>query len=190
VHLNCVWVPEPLESELATGVSPALRLPPNWRCHLRGAPRVHTAVQGPAGGRVHVLSGLDTDNNMVYSHDLGVGKVAAMKPDPASGEMKAVFTVDDRTTYLVGFIGPKDRRVMVTSNQHHDFPFEPTLLALGTGLYTEQVRWRDAATGAASCGIGSLRADVAEHSCHTGFGGRFYYPSEKGFIVLEVRGSG
>ncbi len=37
--------------------------------------------------------------------------------------------------------------VMLTSNQRHDFPFEPMMLALGTGLYKEQVRWREAATG-------------------------------------------
>jgi hypothetical protein len=62
-----------------------------------------------------------------YSQDLGIGKVASIKLDPASGDMKTVFIVDDRTRCLVGLIGTKDRRVMLTSNQHHDFPFEPTI---------------------------------------------------------------
>ena len=35
---------------------------------------------------------------------------------------------------------------MLTSNQRDDFPFEPMMLALGTRLHKEQVRWRNAAT--------------------------------------------
>jgi hypothetical protein len=91
--------------------------------------------------------GSDAENNMVYSQDLGFGKVAGVKLDQATGELKTVFVVDDRTTCLAALIGPKEKRVMLTSNQDHDFPFEPMMLALGTGLYREQVRWRDATTG-------------------------------------------
>jgi hypothetical protein len=134
-------------------------------------------------------NGSDADNYMVYSQDEGVGKVAAIKLDPASGEMKTMFIVDDRTTCLVALIGPKDKRVMLTSNQHHDFPFEPTMLALGTGLYKEQVRWRDAATGRVLAESDLFEPMSPNTLVTPGFGGRFYYPTDKGFIVLQVKGA-
>jgi hypothetical protein len=133
-------------------------------------------------------NGSDADNNMVYSQDLGVGKVAGIKLDPSSGAMTTAFIVDDRTTCLVALIGLKDKRVMVTSNQHHDFPFEPTMLAMGTGLYKEQVRWREAATGRLLA-ESDLFEPMSPNSLVTpGFGGRFYFPTDKGFIVLQVKG--
>jgi hypothetical protein len=134
-------------------------------------------------------NGSDADNNMVYSQDLGVGKVAGIKLNAANGAMKTVFVVDDRTTCLVALIGPKDKRVMVTSNQHHDFPFEPTMLALGTGLYKEQVRWRDAATGRLLAQSDLFEPMSPNTLVTPGFGGRSYFPTDKGFIVLQVKGS-
>jgi hypothetical protein len=67
-------------------------------------------------------NGSDAENNMLYSQDLGFGKVAGLKLDRATGEMKTVFVVADRTTCLVALIGPREKRVMMTSNQHHDLP--------------------------------------------------------------------
>jgi hypothetical protein len=46
-------------------------------------------------------TGSDADNSMVYAQDLGVGKVAGMKPDQKTGELKTIFVVDDRTSCLV-----------------------------------------------------------------------------------------
>ena len=60
-------------------------------------------------------TGSDAENNMVYAQDLCVGKVAGIKLDPATGEMKTAFVVDDRTTCLVALVGPKEKRVMLTS---------------------------------------------------------------------------
>jgi hypothetical protein len=51
-------------------------------------------------------TGSDAQNNMVYAQDFGVGKVAGMKLDQATGELKTVFVVDDRTTCLVALVGP------------------------------------------------------------------------------------
>jgi hypothetical protein len=113
-------------------------------------------------------TGSDAENNMVYAQDL-VGKVAGMKLDPATGQMKTVFVVDDRTTCLVALIGPKDKRVIMTSNQHYDVPFEPMMLALGTGFYKEQVRWRDAATGRLIAEFRPRGADVDQCSRDAGF---------------------
>ena len=35
---------------------------------------------------------------MIYSLDMGMGKVAGIKLDQATGEMKTVFVVDNMTT--------------------------------------------------------------------------------------------
>jgi hypothetical protein len=131
-------------------------------------------------------NGSDAENNMIYSQDMGIGKVAGIKLDPVTGEMKNVFVVDDKTTCLVALIGPKDKRVMLTSNMRHNLPFEPDMLALGTGAYKEQVRWRDAATGRLIA-ESDLFEPMAVNSLVTpGFGGRVYFPTVKGFIVLQV----
>jgi hypothetical protein len=131
-------------------------------------------------------TGSDAENNMVYAQDLGVGKVAGMKLDQATGELRTVFVVDDRTTCLVALVGPKDKRVMLTSNQRHDFPFEPMMLALGTGFYREQVRWRDAATGRLIAESGFMKPMSVNTAVTPGLGGRVYYPTDSGFIVLQV----
>jgi hypothetical protein len=103
VHLNYVWVPA-AGIGAGNGISPAPRLHSELADVTSAALHASTRLfKGPGDGRVHVLSGLNANNNMVYTQDLAVGKVAAMKLDPASGEMKAVFTVDDRTTYVVAF---------------------------------------------------------------------------------------
>ena len=133
-------------------------------------------------------NGSDAQNNMVYSQDLGVGKVAGIKLDPATGAMKTVFVVGDRTTCLVALVGPKEKRVMLTSNQRHDFPFEPMMLALGTGLYKEQVRWREAATGRLIAESDFFEPMSPNTAVTPGFGGRVYYPTDKGFIVLQIAG--
>ena len=44
-------------------------------------------------------------------------------------------------------LGPKDRRVILLSNMKRNVAVEPMLDALFTANYTEQVTWRDAATG-------------------------------------------
>ncbi len=131
-------------------------------------------------------NGSDAENNMVYSQDMGTGKVAGIKLDPVTGQMKTVFVVNDKTTCLVALIGPKDKRVMLTSNMHHDLPLEPDMLALGTGSYKEQVRWRDAATGRLIA-ESDLFEPMAVNSLVTpGFGGRVYFPTVKGFYVLQA----
>jgi hypothetical protein len=98
-----------------------------------------------------------------------------------------VFVVDDRTTCLVALIGPKDKRVMMTSNQHYDVPFEPMMLALGTGFYKEQVRWRDAATGRLIAESDLMEPMSINTAVTPGFGGRVYYPTDSGFVVLQLK---
>ncbi len=62
-------------------------------------------------------TGTDIDNNMVYSADMGIGKVAGIKLDPATGEMKTAFAVDAMTNAFQPLIGPKKKRVLLLSER-------------------------------------------------------------------------
>jgi hypothetical protein len=85
----------------------------------------------------------DLENNMVYSADGGVGKIAGIHLDPTTGKMTTKWVVDDTSFEFQPLFGTPENRIVVTSK--HD----PTadLQSLLTGTYTSSVVWRDAATG-------------------------------------------
>ncbi len=133
-------------------------------------------------------NGADPENNMIYSADMGVGKVAGIKLDPVTGEMKVAFVLDDMTTTFQPLFGPKDKRVLLLTNMKPNVEKEPIKAAFFTQNYTEQLTWRDAATGkilAQSDFFGPLTGNSLTPP---GFGGRVYFPTAvgKGFYVLQV----
>jgi hypothetical protein len=129
----------------------------------------------------------DPENSMIYSADMGMGKVAGIKIDQATGEMKTVWVVDDITSAFQPLIGPKDRRVMLLSNAKLNMEKEPIKLALFTGNYKEQVTWRDAATGRIIAASDFFEPLTPGSLITPGFGGRVYFPTAKGFITMQVR---
>ncbi len=128
----------------------------------------------------------DPENSMIYSADMGVGKVAGIKIDEATGEMKTVFVVDDTTNAFQPLIGSKDKRVLLLSNARKNVEKEPIKLALFTANYKEQVTWRDAATGRIIAESDFFEPLTPGSLITPGFGGRVYFPTGKGFIVLQV----
>jgi hypothetical protein len=128
----------------------------------------------------------DPENSMIYSADMGVGKVAGIKIDQATGEMKTVFVVDDTTTAFQPLIGPKDKRVLLLSNAKKNVEKEPIKLALFTANYKEQVTWRDAATGRIIAQSDYFEPLSIGSLVTPGFGGRVYFPTGKGFITMQV----
>ncbi len=115
-----------------------------------------------------------------------MGKVAGIKIDQATGEMKTVFVVDDTTNAFQPLIGLKDKRVLLLSNARKNVEKEPIKLALFTANYKEQVTWRDAATSRITT-QSDLFEPLSPGSLITpGFGGRVYFPAGKGFIVRQV----
>ena len=60
------------------------------------------------------------------------------------------------------------------------------MLALGTGFYMEQVRWRDAATGRLIAESGLMAPMSVSTAVTPGFGGRVDYPTDSGFVVLQL----
>ncbi len=131
-------------------------------------------------------TGTDIENNMVYSADMGIGKVAGIKLDQSTGQMTTAFVVDDTTSAFQPLIGPKNRRVLIVSNIKPDLPIEPLMVALMTGTYKEQVTWRDAATGKILAESDFFEPLTLGSLITPGFGGRVYFPTGKGFITLQV----
>jgi hypothetical protein len=128
----------------------------------------------------------DPENSMIYSADMGVGKVAGIKIDQATGEMETVWVVDDITNAFQPLIGPKDKRVMLLSNAKLNVKREPIKAALFTGNYKEQVTWRNAATGEILAESDFFEPMTAGSLITPGFGGRIYFPTGKGFITMQV----
>ena len=133
-------------------------------------------------------AGADPDNNMIYSADMGMRKVAGIKLDPATGEMKVAFVVDDTTTTFQPLVGPKDRRVLMLTNMKQNVEKEPIKLALFTENYKEQLTWRDAATGRIIAESDFFEPLTINSLTPPGFGGRVYFPSAvaKSFYTLQV----
>ncbi|MGY6276068.1 hypothetical protein [Methylomonas sp. MgM2] len=133
-------------------------------------------------------AGADPENGMIYSADMGIGKVAGIKLDQASGELKTVFVLDDMTTTFQPLIGPKDKRVLLLTNMKPNAPHEPIKAALFTENYKEQLTWRDAATGRLLAASDFFPPLSINGLTPPGFGGRIYFPTAvgKGFYVLQV----
>ena len=61
------------------------------------------------------------------------------------------------------------------------------LLDVVSGRYKEQVTWRDAASGRLLAGSDFFEPLPFNSSIVPGYGGRMYYPTNSGFITLQVR---
>jgi hypothetical protein len=131
-------------------------------------------------------SGGDPENNMAYSSDVGIGKVAGVKLDPITGEMKTAWVIDVTSTGFQPMIGPKDKRVLLLSNMKKNVDSEPIMPALMSGNYKEQMTWRDATTGRLLAESDFFEGLTPGALYTPGFGGRIYFPTGKGFITMQV----
>jgi hypothetical protein len=129
---------------------------------------------------------VDPENSMIYSADMGMGKVAGIKLDQGTGEMKTAFVLDDTTSGFQPLIGPRDERVLIISNFVRNVPGMPILLTLATQNYKEQVTWRDAGTGRLLAASDFFEPMGVNNLITPGYGGRFYYLTSKGVIVMQV----
>ena len=128
----------------------------------------------------------DAENSMIYSADMGMGKVAGIKFDQFTGELKLTFVLDNMSTTFQPTYGPKDKRVLVLTNMKKNLKHEPTILALGTANYTEQVTWHDSLTGRKLAESSFFEPLTINSLVAPGFGGRVYFPTARGFITLQV----
>lgn len=128
---------------------------------------------------------VDVDNSMVFSADQNMGKIGGIKLDQVTGEMTTVWTLDAATTALQALYGPKDQRVLGTARA------EPgtTLAQLNQTSapnYRQQALWLDAKSGKILAESSYFEPMTFNTMLTPGFGGRFYYMVDQGFIVLQV----
>ena len=116
----------------------------------------------------------DLQNNMVYSADGGIGKIAGIHLDQQTGQMTTNFVVDDRSFEFQPLYGPPNQRVLVTTKWNPDVKVG----ALASGAYTQQVVWRDAATGKPLASSDFLPAIGFNGLVAPAYGGRFVYPAQ------------
>ena len=116
----------------------------------------------------------DLANNMVYSVDGGLGKIAGLHLDQSTGKMTTKFVVDDRSFEFQPLYGPADNRILVTTKWNPD----AKLGAIATGSYTQQVVWRDAATGKPLAESDFLPPIGFNGLVAPAYGGRFVYPAQ------------
>ena len=116
----------------------------------------------------------DLENNMVYSADGGIGKIAGIHLDQATGQMTTKWTVDDRSFEFQPLFGPANQRVLITSKWNPDVKVG----ALASGAYTQQVVWRDAATGKPLAQSDFLPPIGFNGLVAPAYGGRFVYPAQ------------
>ena len=133
-------------------------------------------------------AGADPENHMIYSADMGLGKVAGIKLDAATGDMKVAFVLDDVTTTFQPLFGPPDKRVLLLTNMKRSVEEEPLKAALFSANYKEQLTWRDAATGKILAESDFFEPLAINALTPPGFGGRVYFPTAvgKGFYVLQA----
>jgi hypothetical protein len=128
----------------------------------------------------------DPENGMIYSADMGVAKVAGIKLDQKTGSLKLQFVVNNMTTTFQPLIGPKDKRVLLLTNMKPNVKSESNKLAFFTANYKEQLTWRNAATGKILAESDFFEPLVPNSLTTPGYGGRVYFPTKKGFIVMQV----
>jgi len=131
-------------------------------------------------------AGADLENNIIYSADMGVGKVAGIRIDPATGKLDVAFVVDDATTTFQPVIGPKDKRVLLLTNCKKNNPAQPMKEVVFSGNYKEQLTWRDALTGRLLAESDFFEPLTINSLTPPGFGGRVYFPTIEDFITLQV----
>lgn len=131
-------------------------------------------------------AGADPENHMIYSADMGVGKVAGIKIDPATGKLETKFVVENATTTFQPVIGPKDNRVLLLTNCKKNNPAQPMKAVVFSGNYKEQLTWRDAATGRLLAESDYFEPITINSLTPPGYGGRVYFPTIEDFITLQV----
>jgi len=104
------------------------------------------------GQKSYIPSMLSADlpNNRIYAYDYLPGKMAAVNLDQSNGNMSVAWgPVDQRTLSFFTLIGPSEKRVLIGTNINPNVTKQQLEQgALGTAYsYTEQIVWRDAATG-------------------------------------------
>jgi hypothetical protein len=138
------------------------------------------ASSGAKNSFIPSMVSVDPANNRVYVMDAGAAKIGGLNITP-NGVLSVALTEDQTTLSFTSLVGPADQRVLIGTNiPVKDFKQLKSYT-------TEQVVWRDAASGAAIA-TSSVYSKMTPGILVTpGFAGLQYYLSYDGHIIaLQV----
>jgi len=131
-------------------------------------------------------SAVDLVNHMFYVPDGGAGKLVGLKYNPETGNMSVVWRANQSTLAFMSLIGPANHRVLVGTNMHPGTTI-PQMVYSPPPAYTEQVVWRDAATGKLLAASDYFSGMSLGAPPEPGYGGLLYYMTFNGHIMaLQV----
>jgi hypothetical protein len=121
---------------------------------------------------------VDPLRNRMFVFDAGPGKLAALDLEPDGWQV--TWMVDQRTTEFMALIGPRNRRVLVTTEIPNGQP-------LGSNS-SNYVVWREAESGRELARSDQLDPILSGTMVEPGYAGRMYYLGTSGEIKkLTVR---
>ena len=129
------------------------------------------------------LGVMDLPNNRIYGMDEGPGKVVGIDFDQRTGNMSIAWGPEEMKTFgWVNAIGPPDRRVLVGTNMkvENASNIQPGPI---NATYTEQVMWRDAATGKLLAASDFFSPMSSGSQPWPGYGGLTYHVLIDGHIM-------
>ncbi len=137
------------------------------------------ADAGAKNSFIPSMVSVDPPNHRVYVMDAGAGKLGAV--DLVAGKLSLAWSQDQRTLSFTSLIGPADKRVLIGT----DIPVR-TFQGL-QDYTTEQVVWRDAATGAELARTGDLPKMTTGILVTPAYGGLQHYLTADGHVyALQV----
>ena len=127
---------------------------------------------------------VDEENDMVFSADQNMMKIGALNFDRETGEMTVAWTADGATTALQALYGPADARVLGTARAEPGTTTQ-ALMQTSNPPYRQQAIWLEAKTGRLLAESDFFEPMNFNMLLSPGYGGRFYYMWDNGFIVLQ-----
>jgi len=109
----------------------------------------------------------DPLRNRIFVFDAGPGKLAALDLTPQGFLHQPTWIVDQRTTEFMALIGPRNRRVLVTTEIPQGQPLETNS--------SNSVVWRDADSGRKLAEVDSLEPVLSGTMVEPGYTGPMYY---------------
>jgi hypothetical protein len=134
---------------------------------------------------------MDLPNNRIYGMDEGPGEVVGIDFDQETGNMSVAWGPEEMKTFgWVNAIGPPDRRVLVGTNMKLENESDIQAGPINAS-YTEQVMWRDAATGKLLAASDYFTPMSSGSQVTPGYGGLSYHVLQDGHIMaLKVLPAG
>jgi outer membrane protein assembly factor BamB len=128
---------------------------------------------------------IDAENSMVFSNDQNMMKIGGLNFDQDTGEFEVAWTMDGATTALQTLIGPADQRVLGTARAQLDVT-QQDLMQTSNPPYKQQAIWLNAKTGEVLAESDFVEPMNFNTMLAPGYGGRFYYMWDQGFIIFQV----